>query len=87
MLVRVTKLENDDPPQYKKCEVRGLKEAWMVQIEIEPFYGCHEVACLCSLVEKDVMLCIHVLVVVKSKQIPNLSQPNVMSYCWTSEMW
>ena len=55
MLVRVTKLENDDPPQYK-CQVRSLKEAWVVQIEIEPFYGCHEVACLCSLVEKDEIL-------------------------------
>ena len=28
-VVGVMKLENEDPPQYE-CEVRGLKEAWMV---------------------------------------------------------
>ncbi len=32
MLVCVTKLENDNPPQYE-CEVHRLKEAWMVQID------------------------------------------------------
>ena len=80
------KLDNDDPPQYE-CEVHGLKEAWMVQIEIEPFYGCHKVACSCGLVEKDVVPCIHVLAVVKSKQVPNLMPTNVMPYCWTSELW
>ncbi len=80
------KLDNDDPPQYE-CEVHGLKEAWMVQIEIEPFYGCHKVACSYGLVENDVVPCIHVLAVVKSKQVPNLMPTNVMPYCWTSEMW
>ena len=39
------------------------------------------------MVEKDIVLCIHVLAVVKSKQIPNLMLTNVMPYYWTSEMW
>ena len=85
-VVGVTKLENEDPPQYE-CEVRGVKEAWMVQIEIEPFYGCHEISCSCGMVEKDAVPCIHIFAAVKSKKIPNLMPTNVMPYCWTSEMW
>ena len=60
---------------------------WTVEVACVDNDGIYENTCLCGVVEKDMVPCMHVMAVVKSKLIPNLTPTNVTPHCWSTASW
>ena len=84
--VGVTIMENEDPPHYE-CVVRSINQMWIVEVACVDDDGLFENTCTCGVVEKDMVPCMHVMAVVKSKLIPDLTPTNVMPHCWSAATW
>ena len=88
--VIATKIEQDEdhPHPYYECIVRGEKSgAVKVEVTCKADYGFYENSCDCGVVETQCVPCVHVMAVVKSKQVPYLTPTNVMPYCWSTAIW